>query len=122
MAEASRILGVSPDTLRRWEGNGRIACVRDGRNRRTFPVDEVRRLARTGSSRRPPFSARNRFEGFVTGIRSDGVMAIVEVDASGQQMTAAITADAVEELGLEIGSTVVATVKATSVMIEGTRG
>jgi molybdopterin-binding protein len=63
-------------------------------------------------------SARNRFPGVVVSVEVDGVMALVELEAGPHRVTAAITRDAVEELGLTVGSRATATVKATSVMVE----
>jgi molybdopterin-binding protein len=63
-------------------------------------------------------SARNRFPGVVTSVEVSGVMALVEIEAGPHRVTAAITRDAVEELGLSEGVRATATVKATSVMIE----
>jgi molybdopterin-binding protein len=45
-------------------------------------------------------------------------MALVEMEAGPFLLTAAVTRDAVEELGLQEGDAVTATVKATSVMVE----
>ena len=64
------------------------------------------------------FSARNRFPGRITSIEVDGVMALIEIEAGPHRVTAAITRNAVEELGLEVGDEATATVKATSVMVE----
>lgn len=117
--DAARALGISLDTLRRWDKEGRIRCVRDDSNRRTVPMSEIERL-RGG----PPlvttgmrFSARNRIAGVVTEVKADGVMALVEIEAGPYLLAAAITRDAVEELQLAPGATVVATIKATSVMV-----
>ena len=121
LGEAARAIGVSQDTLRRWERAGKLHMQRDERNRRLVPAEEVRRLRghrerhRTGMS----LSARNRFAGRVRSVESDGVMALVEVEAGPFLVTAAVTRDAVEELDLREGDHVTATVKATSVMIEG---
>ncbi len=120
LGEAARSLGVSVDTLRRWDRAGKIRTVRDERNRRRVPASEVERLSthpdrhRTGDS----LSARNRFPGVVRSVEVDGVMALVEIEAGPHRVTAAITRDAVEELGLAEGVAVTATVKATSVMVE----
>lgn len=120
LGEAARRLGVSVDTLRRWDRAGRLATTRDERNRRRVPVAEVERLSArprrhaTGSS----LSSRNRFAGVVTSVESDGVMALVEMACGPFRVTAAITRDAVEELGLAEGVEATATVKATSVMVE----
>jgi molybdopterin-binding protein len=118
-SDAARALGVSLDTLRRWDREGRIRCVRDGSNRRMVPVSEVERLrggpppVKTGTR----LSARNRIAGVVQHVKADGVMALVEIQAGPYLLAAAITADAVDELGLAPGVEVVATIKATSVMV-----
>jgi molybdopterin-binding protein len=120
LGEAARALDVSIDTLRRWDRAGKLKTVRDERNRRRVPATEVRRLGsrprrhRTGES----LSARNRFPGIVRSVEVDGVMALVEIDAGPFRVTAAVTRDAVEELGLAPGVDATATVKATSVMVE----
>jgi len=120
IGEAASALGVSADTLRRWDRAGRLRTVRDARNRRLVPRSEVERLSArprrhaTGSV----LSARNRFAGVVRSVEVDGVMALVELEAGPFLVTAAITRDSVEELGLAVGVTATATVKATSVMIE----
>ncbi len=120
LGEAARAIGVSQDTLRRWERAGKLHTQRDQRNRRLVPAEEVRRLRghperhRTGMT----LSARNRFAGKVSSVEVDGVMALVEVQAGPFRVTAAVTRDAVEELELREGDEVTATVKATSVMLE----
>jgi molybdopterin-binding protein len=120
IGEAARALGVSADTLRRWDRAGKLRTVRDSRNRRRVPVKEIERLRgaalrhTTGDS----FSARNRFPGVVRSVEIDGVMGLVEIEAGPHLVTAAITRDAIEELGLVPGSRATATVKATSVMVE----
>ncbi len=120
LGEAAAALGVSVDTLRRWDRNGRIQTRRDERNRRLVPASEIRRLSdrparhRTGTER----SARNRFAGVVRSVEADGVMALVELEAGNFLITAAITRDSIEELGLAAGVHATAVVKATSVMIE----
>jgi len=120
MGEAARALDVSIDTLRRWDRAGRLQTTRDSRNRRRVPVEEITRLRsavarhKTGA----PLSARNRFAGIVESVEVDGVMALVEIRAGPHFITAAITRDAAEELGLAPGMPAVAAVKATSVMVE----
>lgn len=120
LGEAAAALGVSVDTLRRWDRKGQIKTTRDARNRRLVPESEIARLSskpvrhRTGTER----SARNRFTGIVRSVEADGVMALVELEAGPFLVTAAITRDSVEELGLAAGVSATAVVKATSVMIE----
>ncbi len=120
IGEAAKALGVSADTLRRWDRDGKLQTTRDERNRRRVPASEVERLSETPSrhSTGDTFSARNRFPGVVRSVEVDGVMALVEIEAGPHRVTAAITRDAVEELGLAEGVEATATVKATSVMVE----
>jgi len=117
--EAARALGVSVDTLRRWDREGRIRTTRDDANRRRVPAGEVERLAGRGPKTLTgsQLSARNRLAGVVRSVQSDVVMALVEIEAGPYLLAAAITRDAVEELGLAAGVPVVATIKATSVMV-----
>jgi len=120
LGEAAQAIGVSVDTLRRWDRAGKVRTVRDERNRRRVPIDEVERLRARPRRHRAgdALSARNRFPGVVTSVEVDGVMALVELEAGPFRLTGAITRDAVEELGLVEGARATATVKATSVMIE----
>ena len=118
VGDAARALGVSVDTLRRWERSGRIATERDSANRRVVDEDEVARLGgHVVHQVDASFSARNRFEGVITSVEVTGVIAQVEMESSGNHIVAVITRDAVEELGLVPGVRAVATVKATSVMV-----
>lgn len=120
LGEAAKALAVSTDTLRRWDRAGKLRATRDARGRRLVSAAEVRRLSvrperhRTGAA----LSARNRFPGTVTSVEIDGVMALVEIAAGPHRITAAVTRDAVEELGLQVGGEATATVKATSVMVQ----
>ena len=120
ISEAARAIGVSQDTLRRWDRAGKLRTKRDPRGRRLVSTAEVERLARRPSRHRTgaPLSARNRFDGVVRSVERDGVMALVELEAGPFLVTAAITRDSVDELGLGPGVKATATVKATSVMIE----
>jgi molybdopterin-binding protein len=120
MSEAARSLGVSQDTLRRWDRAGKLRTHRDDRNRRRVPVAEVERLAARPARRRTgaPLSARNRMPGIVRSVETDGVMALVEIEAGPFRLVSAVTRDAVDELGLAEGVRATATVKATSVMVE----
>jgi len=122
LGEAARALGVSADTLRRWDRAGKLRTTRDARNRRLVPEAEIARLSdqprrhTTGHS----LSARNRFAGIVRSVEVDGVMALVEIEAGPFRLVAAVTRDAVEELGLAPGVAATAAVKATSVMVDRT--
>lgn len=120
LGDAARAIGVSVDTLRRWERAGKLRTKRDGANRRRVPPREIERLANRPARQRAgdSLSARNRFPGVVRSVEVDGVMALVEIDAGPHRITAAVTRDAVEELGLAPGVPATAAVKATSVMVE----
>jgi molybdopterin-binding protein len=115
--EAAQRLGISLDTLRRWDKTGRIRTERDERNRRVVAAAEVERL-RT-ESRPSGLSARNRFVGTVSRVEIDGLMAQVEIVVTEPtRVVALVTRDAVEELGLKPGMSATALVKSTSVMVE----
>jgi molybdopterin-binding protein len=120
LGEAAKAIGVSADTLRRWDRDGKLRTTRDERNRRRVSQAEVRRL--TSKPQRHTTgtrgSARNRFAGTIQSVEVDGVMALVEMRAGPFFITAAITRDSVQELGLAAGVQATAMVKATSVMIE----
>ncbi len=115
-SEAARALGISLDTLRRWDRQGRIRVRRDAANRRVVPAREVERL-RGGA--RPTLSARNRLEGVVREVKIEGLLAEVELDVTrGARLVAVITRESAESLGLAPGRPATAVVKATSVMVE----
>ena|SRR5215210_4060817 len=116
-SEAARLLGISLDTLRRWDRAGRLETARDSGNRRIVAAAEVKRLR--GETDGGHLSARNRLQGTVNEVRVEGLIAQVEllVDESAR-LVAIVTADAVEELGLKPGMPAAAVVKATSVMVE----
>jgi molybdopterin-binding protein len=119
IGEAARAIGVSADTLRRWDRDGKLRTVRDERNRRLVPEPEVERLTHHPQRHEAgdTLSARNRFPGVVRSVEVDGVMALVEIEAGPFRVTAAVTRDSVEELGLAPGVEATAAVKATSVMV-----
>jgi molybdopterin-binding protein len=110
------MLGISVDTLRRWDRLGRIKTERDESNRRVVPASEIDRLR--GESGSAHLSARNRFNALVTDVKIEGLMAQVEMVVSDAvRMVAVITCDAVEELDLRVGMPATAIVKSTSVMV-----
>src|SRR2546430_15012252 len=111
-AEAARALGISLDTLRRWDRAGRIRTERDSANRRLVPAAEIARLkGRDGEQ----MSARNHFRGVVREVKVDGLLAQVELDVTEPaRVVAIITRDAAEELGLRAGMSAAAVGKAAS--------
>jgi molybdopterin-binding protein len=117
-SEAAQTLGISLDTLRRWDRQGRIKTSRDSSNRRIVSAKELERL-RGGARAEHQISARNRFAGTVRDVRVEGLMAQVEmVVTEPVVLTAIVTADAAEELALKPGNHIVAVIKSTSVMVE----
>jgi molybdopterin-binding protein len=117
-SEAARTLGISLDTLRRWDSRGRITTRRDSSNRRIVPATEIERLRGDGRGEHQ-VSARNRFSGIVRDVKVDGLMAQVEMVVTDPAiLTAIVTADAVKELGIKPGNHIVAVIKSTSVMVE----
>jgi molybdopterin-binding protein len=115
--EAAQALGISLDTLRRWDRQGKIRVRRDASNRRVVPAREIERL-RGGD--RPTLSARNRLDGVVREVKIEGLLAEVELDVTrGARLVAVITRDSAEALRLAPGMPATAVVKATSVMVEG---
>jgi molybdopterin-binding protein len=115
-SEAARALGISLDTLRRWDRDGRIHTERDAANRRLVPRSEIERLRAQPADE---LSARNRFRGVVRSVEVEGFLARVEIDVvAPARVVAIITREAVEELGLKPGLGATAIVKSTSVMVE----
>ncbi len=117
------MLGVTVDTLRRWETEGRLTVDRSGGGQRLVPVAEVVRLLeerrRTNPDPRAATqSARNRFLGVVTRIEADRVAAVVEVLAGPHRIVSLMTAEAVTEMGLKVGDPAICVVKATNVIVE----
>jgi molybdopterin-binding protein len=116
-SEAARALGISIDTLRRWDRDGRIHTERDRANRRVVPAAEIERLR--GDDATQHMSARNRLRGTVTSVQVEGLLAQVELAVTEPtRVVAVVTRDAVEELGLKPGMPATAIVKSTSVMVE----
>jgi len=124
IGQAARLLGVSPDTARRWADAGRVATHRDeagrrlvdGRDLAAFSVE----LAKGGSGEEEPSytSVRNAFPGIVTAIKLGDVAAQVEIQAGPHRLESLLTREAVEELGLEVGMEATARVKSTNVHID----
>lgn len=125
ISQAARLLGVSADTVRRWGDSGRVILDRDDGGRRWVDGKQLAALAASlveesedGEIR---YSARNRLHGIVTNVKKDKVMSQVDVVAGPFRVVSLISTEAVEELGLEVGVMVVASVKATNVTLEAAR-
>ncbi len=116
-SEAAAALGISLDTLRRWDKAGRINVERDARNRRVVQAAEIDRLRGDGGGAH--ISARNRFHAIVTDVKTDGLIAQVEMVVSEPvRLVSIVTRDAVDELGLKKGMAATAVVKSTNVIIQ----
>ena len=116
-SEAAAVLGISLDTLRRWDKSGRLKVDRDRSNRRVVTKTEIDRVR--GDDAGAHISARNRFNGVVTDVQVDGLMAQVEIVVSEPlRLVAVVTRDAIEELGLENGMPATAIVKSTNVILQ----
>lgn len=120
IGQAAAVLGVSVDTIRRWEDDGRIETARSDGGQRLVPMAEVRRLLDERPRKRHRIaatSARNQLEAVVTEVVADAAAATVEMQAGPYRLLALTTAESVRDLRLAPGDRVVATVKATSVMV-----
>lgn len=120
IGQAASLLAVSVDTLRRWEQEGLIETVRSEGGQRLIPLTEVRRLLEARRTDPPPVSrssARNQMEAVVISVTADRASAVVEMQAGPFRLVALTTAESVSDLGLEPGTEVVASVKATNVVV-----
>ena len=121
IGEAARLLGVRVETLRRWERDGKIRTSRTAGGQREVPAEEVARLLAERRATQPApahTSRRNAFPGVITKVTRDKISALVEIQAGPHRVVSLITREAADELGLKQGIEAVATVKATSVMVE----
>ena len=117
------MLGVSVETLRRWESDGRLRMERSEGGQRLVALSDVTHLLRERrreGADRPIVaqSARNRFSGIVSRIDRDAIVAVVEVIAGPHRLVSLMTAEAVDDMGIGVGSEVVCAVKATNVVVE----
>jgi molybdopterin-binding protein len=124
IGEAANAIGTSAHTVRRWDRAGKVQSYRTDSNHRRIPLSEVVRLTRRPLRHRTDahFSARNRLHGVVRYVEIEGVMAVLEIEAGSFLVSAAVTREAVEELGLAPGLEAAAVLKATDVMIERGNG
>ncbi len=121
IGEVAQRVGVSVDTLRRWEAEGRITFGRRG-NQRVLPAGELAGFLTSFAGSNPTSSARNRLTGVVTSVERDGVMAKVELACGDYRVVSLMSREAADEMGLAPGVAATAVVKSTSVMVEVERG
>lgn len=117
IGEVAQAAGVSVDTLRRWEQQGRITFQRQG-SRRVLPADQLPAVLAHLSGASVHSSARNRLPGIVVGVDRDQVMAKVEMACGDFRIVSLMSREAADDLGLEVGKPAVAVVKATTVIVE----
>lgn len=117
IGEVAQAVGVSVDTLRRWEADGRVTFERRG-SQRVLPVEQLAPLLASLAGSSSTSSARNRLAGIVVAVKKDEVMAQVELACGDFRVVSLMSRDACDDLGLEVGSPAVAVVKATTVIVE----
>jgi molybdopterin-binding protein len=130
IGRVATLLGVSPDTVRRWADAGKLSVHRTRGGQRSVDAKDLAAFtARLRKKPRAPAevpmsrqSARNRFPGIVTRVVKDRVAAQVEVQAGPHRVVSLLTREAVDELGLAPGVQVIASVKATNVVVELANG
>ncbi len=120
VGQAAELLGVSADTVRRWIDAGRLPATKQGHQRLIDPRDlaAFAEAVSRSTSRHDPTSARNRLVGLVTRVTKDTVMAQVDLACGPYRLVSLISREAADELGFEPGSLVVATIKATNVVLQ----
>jgi molybdopterin-binding protein len=123
ISEAAQLLGVSPDTVRRWAEAGRLETTRLPSGRHGVDGAVLAAVAQELAAAPEPGaavqqSARNRFRGIVTRVTKDTVMAQVEMQAGPFRVVSLMSREAADDLGLEPGVIAVASVKSTSVVVE----
>jgi molybdopterin-binding protein len=123
IGDVAELLGISVDSVRRLTDSGRLATVRTAGGQRVVDGRQLARfMAKTPADVKPEAtvsrSARNHFQGIVTRVLKDRVMAQVELQAGPYRLVSLISREAADELGLVPGVRAVAVVKATNVMVE----
>ena len=114
---AATALGVSIDTLRRWERDGRITFERRGQQR-YLTNEQLARLLRERAASGVAPVARNRMRGIVLAVRTDGVMAQVDLQCGPHRIVSLMSREAADRLALKPGTPATAIIKATTVAVE----
>lgn len=122
IGEAAELLGVSPDTLRRWVDAGRLPADREPHGQRMIAGADLAAFARALADEpgvdAERSSARNHLRGIVTDVKRDTVMAQVELCCGPYRVVSLMSREAADALGLEPGVVAVASIKATNVVVE----
>ena len=114
--ETARYVRLTLPTFYRYIWEGKIEAPKVG-GRYRFTKSLLDRWLGKKTSGADDVSGRNKLVGRVTAIKRDAIMAQIDVDIGSHKITAVITRDALDELGLRLGDTAIALVKATEVMI-----
>ena len=123
IGQVADLLGVSVDTARRWADAGRLGARRTEGGQRVVDGAALAEFM-AGLRHMPEYdgviaqSARNRFQGIVTRVVKDEIVAKVELQAGPYRVVSLMTREAADELGLAPGMLAVAAVKATNVVVE----
>lgn len=122
ISDAAALLGVSDDTVRRMVDGGRLPATRDDAGRLVVDGADLATVAREGANPAPvgevaEESARNRMRGVVTRVVRDTVMAQVEMQCGPFRVVSLMSREAADDLGLDVGTVAVASVKATNVVV-----
>ncbi len=117
IGEVAQAVGVSVDTLRRWEAAGTVSFERRG-NQRVLRADKLSDLTASAGTRDKTSSARNRLQGVVVAVVRDRVMAQVEMVCGDYRVVSLMSREAADELGLEVGKHATAVIKSTNVIVE----
>jgi molybdopterin-binding protein len=122
VSEAAALLGVSDDTVRRMVDAGRLPATHDEVGRLVVEGADLAAVAQEVARPAPvgvvsDESARNRMRGIVTRVLTDTVMAQVELQCGPFRVVSLMSREAVESLGLEVGTVAVASIKSTNVVV-----
>jgi len=124
--DAAQLAGVSYPTLKQWIYKGKIRTTKTAGGHHRVARSEIERVMRT---KRPKvtrkekpvgldaISGRNKLHGSITELRFEGLLVQVTINIGGQEITSIITSDAARALGLKLGTSVYALIKATEVMV-----
>lgn len=113
--EAAKYLRLTLPTFYRYMWEGKIQASKIGGRYRFKRSLLDRWLGKKSDAEE--VSGRNKLVGKVSTIKRDVIMAQVNLDVGDNKITAVITRDALDELGLQVGDTAVALIKATEVMV-----
>jgi molybdopterin-binding protein len=123
--QAAQVAGVSYPTIKQWIYKGKIHTTKTAGGHYRIARAEIERVTGRGGAKpkrgKPvgldAISGRNKLHGSITELRFEGLLVQATIDIGGQEITSIITSDAARALGLKIGTSVYALVKATEVMV-----